>query len=164
MRGRRALAPRSEAWRLPDAHAGPDHGRANLRADAYQDLGIARRVGRDSHGCGAANFGAFTGYAELLAGDHRAAAVTLEAALAALPSPPVRPAMASILLLDLATAHAHNDPQHALGLTGQAVESLRNDWYATARDRLPALRAALGGTPYRPELEERLRSLSGLAS
>ena len=108
--------------------------------------------------------GAFTGYVELLAGDHRAAAVTLEAALAVLPSPPARPAMASILLLDLATAHAHDDPQHALGLTGHAVESLRNDWYATAMDRLPALRAALGGTPYRPELEERLRSLSGLAS
>ena len=41
---------------------------------------------------------------------------------------------------------------------------LRRDWYATARDRLPALRAALEGTPYRGEVEERLRSLSRLAS
>ena len=90
--------------------------------------------------------------------------VALEDAVAALPSPPVRPAMASILMLDLATAHAGSDPEHALHLAGRAVENLRSDWYATARDRQPALRAALGHTPYRNELEERLRSLSGLAS
>ena len=76
----------------------------------------------------------------------------------------MRSAIASILLLDLATAYADSDPEHALHLVGQAVENLRNDWYATARDRLPALRAALGGTPYRSELEDRLRSLSSLAS
>ena len=101
---------------------------------------------------------------QLLAGDHRAAAATLEGAVTALPASAVRPAMGSILLLDLATAYADSGPEHAIQLAGQAVETLRRDWYATARDRLPALRAALGGTPYRGELEERLRSLSSLAS
>ena len=72
--------------------------------------------------------------------------------------------MRSILLVDLATAYAKSDPEHALRLVGQAVETLRRDWYATSRDRLPALRAALGGTPYGGELEERMRSFSGLAS
>jgi hypothetical protein len=105
----------------------------------------------------------FTGYVQLLAGDNRAAATTLEAAVTALPASAGRPAMGSILLLDLATAHADSDPEHALQLAGQAVEILRLDWYATARDRVPALRAALGGTPYFGQLEERLRSLSGLA-
>jgi len=106
----------------------------------------------------------FSGYVQLLAGDSRAAATTLEGAVTAPPPLVGRPALRSILLLDLATAYADSDPEHALQLAGQAVETLRRDWYATARDRLPALRAALGGTPYSGELEERLRSLSGLAS
>ena len=90
--------------------------------------------------------------------------LTLALAFAALPASAVRPAMGSILLLDLATAYADSDPEHAIQLAGQAVETLRRDWYATARDRLPVLRAALDGTPYRGELEERLRPLSGLSS
>jgi hypothetical protein len=106
----------------------------------------------------------FTGYVQLLAGDNRAAATTLEGAVTALRASAGRPAMGSILLLDLATAYADSEREHALQVAGQAVETLRRDWYATARDRLPALRAALDGTRYRGELEERLRSLSGLAS
>jgi hypothetical protein len=106
----------------------------------------------------------FTGYVQLLAGDNRAAATTFEGALTALPASAGRPAMGSILLLDLATAYADSEREHALQVAGQAVETLRRDWYATARDRVPALRAALGRTPYLGQLEERLRSLSGLAS
>lgn len=78
------------------------------------------------------------GYVQLLADDNRAAATTLEGAVTALPASAGRPAMGSILLLDLATAHADSDPEHALQVAGQAVETLRRDWYATARDRLPA--------------------------
>ena len=58
---------------------------------------------------------------------------------------------------------ADGGPMSYAPYCSDGLDGLR-DWYATSPDRLPALRAALGGTPYGGELEERLRSLSGLAS
>src|SRR5205807_6252689 len=51
-------------------------------------------------------------------------------------------------------------PRQRHGNPESGIEGFRRD----ARDRLPAFRTALVGTPYRGELEEWLRSLSGLAS
>src|SRR5207249_6665634 len=66
----------------------------------------------------------------------------LENALAVLPGSGTK--QRSVLLLDLATARAGTDPDHAVELASQAVNILQTIWYPTARDRLPALRTSLG--------------------
>jgi hypothetical protein len=109
-----------------------------------------------------ARFASFAGYVQLLAGDARTAALTLENALALLPSSGTK--QRSVLLLDLATARASTDPDHAVELASQAVNLLQAIWYPTAKDRLPALQRSLRASPYREELEERLRPLSAMAS
>jgi hypothetical protein len=109
-----------------------------------------------------ARFASFAGYVQLLAGDPQTAALTLENALAVLPSRGTK--QRSVLLLDLATARAGTDPDHAVELASQAVNLLQAIWYPTAQDRLPALRNSLRRSPYREELEERLRPLSAMAS
>ena len=110
----------------------------------------------------ASRLAGFTGYVQLLTGDLDGAAESLEGACAALPASAVK--QRSVWLLDRATAHARRDPDHALDLATQAVDDLQGHWYPTARDRFPALRSALSGTPYAGELDERLRPLSAMAS
>jgi hypothetical protein len=95
----------------------------------------------------------FAGYVQLAAGHHADATVSLEGALARLA--PSAAKQRSVFLLDLATAYTRLDPQHAVELAGQALDTLQQDAYAVARDRLPALRAGLQGTRYAAELEER---------
>lgn len=110
----------------------------------------------------ASRLAGFTGYVQLRAGDQKTAATTLEAAVATLPASATK--QHSVLLLDLATAYAANEPEHAVELVTQAVTGLRSDWYATARDRIPAVQAALEKTPYRSELQERLKPLAPMVS
>lgn len=104
----------------------------------------------------------FAGHVRLLAGDDRGAATSLEEALGALPASSTK--QRPILLLDLATAYAASDPGHSVDLTEEAVRILQTVWYPTAQDRLPALRRRLRESPYREELEDRLRPLAQLAS
>ena len=64
------------------------------------------------------------------------------------------------MLFDLATAYAATDPQHAVDLAGQAVDTLKLDGYATAQERIPSVRAALRGTRFVCELDERTADTS----
>lgn len=104
---------------------------------------------------------AFAGHVQLLSGEEAKAAITLEEALVALH--PTATKQRSIVRLDLAAACAPSDPDRSVHLVGEAVEALQSDWYAMARDRIPRVRWALEGTPYRAELEERLRLLPAVA-
>jgi hypothetical protein len=105
----------------------------------------------------------FAGNALLLAGNHRAAATRLETALGQLGETDRK--QRPVLLLDLATAQAATDATQAFATANEACDSLDEDWYVTALDRVPALHAALRGTPHVAELEERVRALnSGNAS
>lgn len=65
-----------------------------------------------------------------------------------------------VLLFDLATAQASADAAQALATATEACDLLDHDCYATALDRLPAVRAALRGTPHVAALEERVRALA----
>lgn len=110
----------------------------------------------------ASRLAGFTGYVQLLAGDHRAAVETLEGPGGHLPASAVK--QRSVWLLDRACAHAPGDAHHALSLAGEAVENLHRHWYPTATDRVPALRSAFAQTGLAGQLEETLRPLYAMAS
>jgi hypothetical protein len=100
----------------------------------------------------------FASYAQVAAGKHAEAAATLERALAELT--PLTTKQQAVVLFDLATAYAATDPQHAVDLAGQAVDTLKLDGYATAQERIPSVRAALRGTRFAGELDERTADTS----
>ncbi len=99
----------------------------------------------------------FTGYAELAAGEHERAAEAFETSLATLS--PRTTKQQSVLLLDLATAWGPTDGEHAVKLAGEAIDSLQRDFYATAEERLPAVRASLREARHLAELDERIAAV-----
>jgi hypothetical protein len=101
----------------------------------------------------------FAGNALLLAGKHKAAAVQLQDALEGLGDGATK--QRAVLLFDLAVSHAATDAAHALATAQRACELLSEDSYATALQRIPAVRTVLSATPYAAELEEQVRELTG---
>ena len=106
----------------------------------------------------ASRLAGFAGNTLLLAGRHDAAAVRLQQALDGLAAGAVK--QRAVLLFDLAAAQAPDDAARASATAGQACDVLSRDYYATALQRVPAVRQALGSTPYAARLEERVRSLT----
>lgn len=96
----------------------------------------------------------FAGYVQLAAGAHVEAAATLEDALGNLV--PNTTKQQCVLLLDLATAYAPTDAEHAVQLATHALDTLQQDAYATAQDRIPAVRAGLQDVRRAAELDERI--------
>lgn len=95
----------------------------------------------------------FAGYALLAAGKHAQASTALERALATLAPTAVK--QRSVLLLDLATAVAPLEARHAVDLAGEALDTLQQDAYAIAHDRIGVVRAALRDSRYVAELDAR---------
>lgn len=106
-----------------------------------------------------ARLSGFAGSVLLLAGSHRAAAPRLRQALDGLGDGQSK--QRAVLLFDLAVAQAPSDAAQALATAHQACELLSQDGYATALQRVPAVRTALGATPYAAELDARVRELTG---
>jgi hypothetical protein len=104
----------------------------------------------------------FAGYCQLVAGKPAEAATTLQTALASLDSRATK--QRAVILLDLALAHAAQDAEQAAALAGQALDVLEKDWYGTAFERVPQVRAALEPTPFARQLEERSRTLPSSGS
>lgn len=104
-----------------------------------------------------ARLAAFAGNAELLAGQHEAAARWLDQSLADLD--PQADKQRAVVLLDLAAAHAPTDADHAVTLAHQACDMLDDHPYSAAVERIPAVHRALAGTPAGVELVDRTRAL-----
>jgi hypothetical protein len=68
----------------------------------------------------------------------------------------------AVLLFDLAAAQAPIDAEQALTSARQACDILGRDYYATALQRVPNVRAALSATPYAVQLNERVRALTNV--
>jgi len=101
----------------------------------------------------------FAGNALLLAGNHKAAAPRLQHALDGLGDGQTK--QRAVLLFDLAVAQAPSDAARALATAQHACELLSGDGYAAAVQRIPAVRTALGATPYVAELDAQVRELTG---
>ncbi|MFY1700713.1 XRE family transcriptional regulator [Micromonospora sp. WMMA1923] len=99
----------------------------------------------------------FGGYAALVSGDHSAAAGHLTQALAALT--PTGGKQRSVVLADLATAHARDGDQ-AADYLNQAVDALHTDWYGVGLDRVRDVRPVLGDSRHGVVLDERLAALT----
>jgi transcriptional regulator with XRE-family HTH domain len=99
----------------------------------------------------------FAGNTDLLAGRHAQAARWLSQALDGVK--PLAAKQRSVLLLDLAAAHAPDDPDHALELAVGACDVLETEPYVTAYQRLPGVRDALAGAGRDARLIERVRAL-----
>lgn len=99
----------------------------------------------------------FAGNTELLANRHNSAAGWLDQALEQLDPRAVK--QRSVLLLDLAAAHAPDEPDHAVELAVQACDVLESEFYVTAYHRIPAVRKALAGAGQANRLVERVREL-----
>jgi transcriptional regulator with XRE-family HTH domain len=99
----------------------------------------------------------FAGNTDLLAMRHSAAVEWLNQALEELE--PRASKQRAVLLLDLAAAHAPDDPDHAVELAVQACDVLESDFYKTAYQRIPSVRAALAGAGRATRLVERVREL-----
>jgi hypothetical protein len=104
-----------------------------------------------------ARLAGFLGYSQLVLGRSGEAAHSLECALAQLDDRAGK--QRSVVLLDLATAHAAADPEHGMALAEQAFDQLEREPYATAHDRIPGLQRALQGTIQMRTLDERTRAL-----
>jgi transcriptional regulator with XRE-family HTH domain len=107
----------------------------------------------------ASRLASFAGNALLLAGQHKSAVPRLQQALAGLDPTPTK--QQAVVLFDLATAQAATDAELALHTASRACDVLDGAYYATAMNRLPDVRTALGPTPYASALDERVRSLTG---
>ncbi len=99
----------------------------------------------------------FAGYCALTAGDTGDAAAKLAAALTGLA--PTASKQRSVLLADLATAHL-DDQDHAATLTGQALDALASDWYATGHQRIRSVIGKLTAGTERDHLRERCQALA----
>lgn len=107
----------------------------------------------------ASRLAGFAGNALLLANKHKSAVPRLQQALDGLD--PAATKQQAVVLFDLAAAQATTDAELALHTAGRACDVLDGAHYATAMNRLPAVRTALGTTPYASALDERVRALTG---
>lgn len=108
----------------------------------------------------ASRLNGFAGYCALTAGDTVTAAEKLQAALTGLA--PTASKQRSVLLADLAAAHLE-DRDHAATLTGQALDALAGDWYATGHQRVSAVIGELPAGTERDHLWERCQALAPAA-
>ena len=99
----------------------------------------------------------FAGNTDLLARRHSSAVEWLNQALHQLEARASK--QRTVLLLDLAAAHAPDNPDHAVDLAVQACDVLESDFYKTAYERIPSVRAALAGAGRATRLLERVRAL-----
>lgn len=104
----------------------------------------------------------FLGYSLLVAGRTEEAAANLDDALARLDDRAGK--QRSVVLVDLAAAHAGTDAEHGADLAGQAFDQLEREPYGTAYGRIPAVRRVLDGTPHARMVDERVRMLPAVAS
>ncbi|MGH3902049.1 MAG: hypothetical protein ACRDTA_28105 [Pseudonocardiaceae bacterium] len=104
-----------------------------------------------------ARLASFLGYSQLVAGRTADAVASLHRALDQLDDRAGK--QRSVVLLDLAAAHAMTDAQHGMDLAAQAFDQLEREPYGTAYGRIPAVRRALEGTSQARVLDERVRSL-----
>lgn len=104
-----------------------------------------------------ARLAGFLGYSQLVLGRTGEAVHSLERALAQLDDRAGK--QRSVVLLDLAAAHAATDAEHAMALAEQAFDQLEREPYVMAHDRIPALQRALHGTMQQRALDERARAL-----
>lgn len=107
-----------------------------------------------------ARLAGFLGFSQLIAGRTTESVVALDRALGQLDDRAGK--QRSVILLDLATAHAVADAEQGMHLATQAFDQLEREPYGTAHGRIPALRQALDGTPQAQVLDERVRSLPAL--
>lgn len=111
---------------------------------------------------GPARLDGFLGYSLLVAGRTEEAAGSLDNALGQLDDRAGK--QRSVILLDLAAAHAVTDAERGADLAGQALDRLEREPYGTAYDRIPAVRRVLEGTPHAHVLDERVRMLPAVAN
>ncbi|MFF0532720.1 multiprotein-bridging factor 1 family protein [Nocardia amikacinitolerans] len=104
----------------------------------------------------------FAGNVALLAGHHDSAARWLQTALNQLD--PKAHKQRSVILFDLAEAHAAADADHAATIAQQACAELESTFYQTAYERIPAVQRALSGTRGGAELAQRANELRPLAA
>jgi transcriptional regulator with XRE-family HTH domain len=104
-----------------------------------------------------ARLASFLGYSQLVAGRTADAMVSLHRALDQLDDRASK--QRSVVLLDLAAAHAVTDAEHAMDFAAQAFDQLEREPYGTAYGRIPLVRRVLEGTPQARVLDERVRSL-----
>lgn len=102
-------------------------------------------------------FAGFAGNTALLAGEFDAAIDWLQQSLDGLGTDNGK--QRAVLLLDLAAAHAGDSPEHAVDLAIQACEILERDYYQTAVDRIPTVRASLSTAPAATQLYDRAHHL-----
>jgi hypothetical protein len=105
-------------------------------------------------------FAGFAGNTALLSGSYKEAAGWLEKSLDDLNTDSSK--QRSVLLLDLAAAHAADEPEHALELAIEACDHLEQDYYQMAVNRIPNVRAALSGSRSAARLTERAERLLAL--
>lgn len=105
-----------------------------------------------------ARLAGFLGYSQLILGRTGEAVRTLERALAQLDDQAGK--QRSVVLFDLAAAHAASDPEQGMAVAEQAFDQLEREPYVTARDRIPALQRSLHGTAQQRALDDRVRALS----
>ncbi|MGH2350416.1 MAG: helix-turn-helix domain-containing protein [Chloroflexota bacterium] len=104
-----------------------------------------------------ARLASFLGYSQLVAGRTDEAVASLHLALDQLDDRAGK--QRSVVLLDLAAAHAATDAEHGMDFAAQAFDQLEREPYGTAHGRIPALRRVLEGTPQARVLDERVRAL-----
>ncbi len=109
-----------------------------------------------------ARLASFLGYSQLVAGRAADAQASLQQALEQLDERAGK--QRTVVLLDLATAHATADPAHGLTLAGRALDLLEHDPYGAAYGRIAEVRQALDGTPQAQLLDERVRALPAAMS
>lgn len=108
-------------------------------------------------------YDAFAGNAYLQAGRHSLAATHLQRALDTLAANAAK--QRSVLLFDRALSEAPDDAEKAASSVREGCDALVAAPYAAAfTTRIPKLTAALRGTPFAGELEDRVRALPAVAS
>ncbi|WP_169947716.1 helix-turn-helix transcriptional regulator [Microbispora sp. H11081] len=106
---------------------------------------------------GRARLDGFAGYSALTAGNHEEAARRLRKALDDLG--PNGGKQRSVLLADLAAAHARTDGDQAAEHLRQAVDALDDQWYAVGHDRVSGVLKVLPPAAATRALDERLADL-----
>jgi transcriptional regulator with XRE-family HTH domain len=112
----------------------------------------------------ASRLAGFLGHANLLLDRAEDARAALEDSLADLD--PDATKQRAVVLADLAATHIEEDLDTACRITGQALDQLRDSWYATGFERIQGIRRAL--EPYHDErpvrtLEEQIRDAASLS-
>ncbi|GII56686.1 hypothetical protein Pth03_50750 [Planotetraspora thailandica] len=99
----------------------------------------------------------FAGYSALTAGQHAEAARRLRSALERLG--PTGAKQRSVLLADLAAAHAAADQDQAAVYLSEAVDALEKTWYVVGYDRVQTVRQALPASSEFGAIDDRLAEL-----